>query len=77
MTAFLFLGGCTVTPTQTAIIPIVIIVDGKQLPVDVPPGSSVQAALETAGITLDALDKVSPSAGTAWLIYSDNNHPCP
>ncbi len=30
---------------------------------DVPPGSSVQTALDTAGITLDLLDKVNPPAG--------------
>lgn len=65
MTAVLLLGGCDIAPTQTTIVPIVIKVDGKELTVDVTPGSSVQTALDAAGVSLDALDKVNPSAGTA------------
>jgi hypothetical protein len=52
-------------PTQTTVVPVVIKVDAKEISVDVLPGASVQSALDIAGITLDALDKVNPSAGTA------------
>ncbi|GAP20948.1 G5 domain-containing protein [Leptolinea tardivitalis] len=56
--------GCAVTPTQTTLVSVVISVDGTKLTVDVPPGSSVQAALDKAGITLAPLDKVNPPAGS-------------
>jgi len=65
--AIILAGGCISTPTQTALLPIIIAVDGTKMTVDVPPGSSVQQALDAAGITLDALDKVQPSAGTALV----------
>ena len=44
---------------------VVIRVDGTQVPVDIPPGSSVKTALDTAGITMNELDKVNPPAGNA------------
>lgn len=59
------MGGCAVEPTRTTLIPVVIKVDGKDLTVDVPPGSSVQTALDMSGVTMDPLDRVNPSAGTA------------
>lgn len=63
MAVAILLGGCATVPTQQTLVSIVINVDGKQIPVDIPPGSSVQTALDTAGITLDLLDKVNPPAG--------------
>jgi len=65
VTAAAILGGCTTTPTQALLISVVINADGKKLSVDVTPGSSVQSALDAAGVSLDPLDKVNPSAGTA------------
>jgi resuscitation-promoting factor RpfB len=65
MTAAVLLGGCTATPTQISILSVVINVDGRQVPVDVPPGSSVKTALDAAGVTMNELDKVNPPAGTA------------
>ena len=53
------------TPTQSPLLPIIITVDGKKTTVDITPGSSVQQALDSAGIVMELLDKVQPSAGTA------------
>lgn len=44
---------------------MVITVDGAQLTIDIPPGSTVQFALDSAGVTVDPLDKVQPPIGTA------------
>ncbi len=63
MAVTILLGGCATVSTQPAVISIVINVDGKQIPVDIPPGSSVQAALDAAGISMELLDKVNPPAG--------------
>ncbi|HEX7556306.1 MAG TPA: G5 domain-containing protein [Leptolinea sp.] len=65
MTAVILIAGCSATPTQSPFIPIVINIDGGKLTVDVPPGSSVQNALDAAKIVMEPLDKVNPSAGTA------------
>ena len=53
----------TATPTE-GIFPITIQVDGKQLSADIPAGSTVQLALDKAGITLGNLDRVEPPSYT-------------
>lgn len=53
--------GCTQTAATPAIdLTVLVVADGSQIAVQVPSGSSVQAALEKAGIKLNALDRVDP-----------------
>lgn len=57
----LFLVGCAAqTATPPSFISVQISADGKTTEVLLPPGSSVQSALEVAKITLGALDRVDP-----------------
>jgi hypothetical protein len=57
VTAVILTAGCIATPTQSPLLPVIINVDGKKMTLDVPPGSSVQQALDLEGIGLDPLDK--------------------
>jgi len=56
------LAGCmSSSPTgPAASVRVIIEADGKQLPLQVQPGVTVQGALDQAGITLNSLDRVDP-----------------
>lgn len=57
----LALGGCgPAAQTQAAVLNLLITVDGQQLTAQVPTGTTVQAALEEAGVALNSLDRVEP-----------------
>lgn len=56
----LILSACVATPTPEALIDIRILADEQELSLRLPPGSTVQEALDNAGITLDSLDRVDP-----------------
>ena len=60
----LVLSACVATPTPEALIDIRILVDDQEKVLRLPPGSTVQEALDDAGITLDSLDRVDPVAYT-------------
>jgi hypothetical protein len=61
----IILTGCSaVQITQSNTLQITIEVDQKHLPVNLPPGSTVQGALQQAGVTLSSLDRVDPPAYT-------------
>ncbi len=61
----ILLAGCVATPTPTQSEITVTIVDyGSTQQVSVPPGSSVQEALDSAGVTLNSLDQVDPATYT-------------
>ena len=60
--ASLILAGCAAprVPSSDLEISITINVDGQSLNVNIPSGSSVQQALDGAGVTLGSLDRVEP-----------------
>jgi resuscitation-promoting factor RpfB len=62
----LLLVSCTAAPQATPPdrLRITIEVDGKQVPAQVPPGTTAQGALDQAGITLNNLDRVEPPSYT-------------
>jgi resuscitation-promoting factor RpfB len=56
---------CTSAPQATeALTTVTIQVDGGQKKVDVPPGTTIQLALEKAAVTLNNLDRVEPPSFT-------------
>lgn len=62
--ALLALAACA-GPTATAgVLRVEILVDGTRAALEVPSGTTVQAALERAGVTLGALDRVTPPGYT-------------
>jgi len=61
---FFLLGACTATPTPEAVIDVRLLVDGQELLLRLPPGSTVQEALDGAGVVLGSLDRVDPVAYT-------------
>ncbi len=62
----MLLAGCTnATQTQAFTIPIKIDVDSQLLEKNIPAGSTVQRAIESAGVTLGNLDQVDPPGFTA------------
>jgi hypothetical protein len=56
------LGSCTSSETPTAQIEVIVKADGKELPVEVPSGSSVLQILDQVGIKLNSLDRVNPES---------------
>jgi len=60
----LLLGACATTPTPESKIDIRIIVDDQEITLRLSPGSTVQEALDSAGITLGSLDRVDPVSYT-------------
>lgn len=65
----IFLFACAPTPTPTqAQVRVEVDVDGQILPASLAPGSTVQEALDSLGVTLGPLDRVDPAPAT---IFSD------
>lgn len=60
----LLLSGCVATPTPELQIDIRILSDDQELVLQLPPGSTVQEALDGAGISLGSLDRVDPVSYT-------------
>jgi resuscitation-promoting factor RpfB len=62
----LLLVSCTAAPQATPPdrLRITIEVDGKQVPAQVPPGTTAQVALDQTGVTLNNLDRVEPPSYT-------------
>lgn len=61
----MFLAACgSVSPAAADRLRVTIQTDGKQQEIDVEGGSSVQAALESAGITVNSLDRIDPPGFT-------------
>lgn len=60
----LLLSGCTTTPTPELRIDIRILSDDQELVLRLPPGSTVQEALDAADISLGSLDRVDPVSYT-------------
>jgi hypothetical protein len=58
------LNACLATPTPEAQINIRILSDGQELVLRLPPGSTVQEALDAANIILGSLDRVDPVSYT-------------
>ncbi len=57
-----FLVSCSPSSTPDAVVEIVVIADGKTIPLEVEGKTSVSAALEKAGIQLNNLDRVEPES---------------
>jgi hypothetical protein len=57
---FLYLGGCSATKSTQDIIKVTVLTDGKQYPVQVPIGSSVEKVLSNMSLSLGSLDRVEP-----------------
>ncbi|MFL7890926.1 MAG: ubiquitin-like domain-containing protein, partial [Anaerolineales bacterium] len=64
VSTMLVMSACVTTPTPDALIEVRILVDDQELILRLPPGSTVQEALDDAGITLDSLDRVDPDTYT-------------
>lgn len=63
---FLLVAGCTAnTPEQPYTIPVRIEIDQQIINQDIPAGSTVQRAIEMAGVSLGNLDKVEPPGFTS------------
>ncbi len=60
----LILGACSSTPTPETTIDVRILVDGQERTFRLPPGATVQEALDAAGIVLGELDRVDPVSYT-------------
>ena len=65
------LTGCASAPAEQAFLPVRIQVDGKTLEQEVPVGSTVEQAVEAAGISLGPLDEVDPP-GYSVLLAPEN-----
>lgn len=63
-TAVLMISGCSQAQPTLANTSIFINVDGKQVPMQVPAGTTVQGALQMAEVTLNSLDRVEPPSYT-------------
>ena len=61
---FLLLSACSATPTPEALIDVRLLVDGQEFLLRLPPGSTVQEALDGADVVLGSLDRVDPVAYT-------------
>jgi resuscitation-promoting factor RpfB len=55
---------CNTTGTSTQSISIIVNADGKQTTVQIPIGTTVQTAMQKAGVTLSNLDRVDPPSFT-------------
>ena len=64
MCSVTILCSCQTTPTPESQININILSDEQELLLHLSPGSTVQEALDTAGISLGPLDRVDPVAYT-------------
>ncbi|MGW8250783.1 MAG: G5 domain-containing protein, partial [Anaerolineales bacterium] len=60
----LFLASCSPVQATQSLISVGLTVDGAQKSLQLPTGSTVQQALDQAGITLEYLDRVEPPAFT-------------
>lgn len=59
------LTACGAAPQATqSLIQVQLFADGQTIPMTLPAGSSVQSALDQAGLTLNTLDRTEPSAYT-------------
>jgi len=56
----LVLSACAVAPSTPVTVNVQIAVDGEIIQVNLPSGSTVQSALDKAGLSLDSLDRVDP-----------------
>ncbi len=62
--AFLILAACTPAPVTQTLLQAQIRADGLQFQVQLPPGSTVQEALDVADLSLGSLDRVTPPVYT-------------
>jgi hypothetical protein len=62
--AAMLLTACNAAPAPEAQIEVRLLADGGEQTLRLPPGSTVQEALDAAGITLGELDRVEPPAYT-------------
>ncbi|MBN1668587.1 MAG: G5 domain-containing protein [Anaerolineales bacterium] len=60
----LLLAGCTTPPATEVLLPVTLVVDGESQTLQLPPGATVQEALNAAGVTLGSLDRVDPPSFT-------------
>jgi hypothetical protein len=67
----LLLSACVTTPTPDTTIQVRFLVDGQELVLRLPPGSTVQEALDAAGIVLGSLDRVDPVSYTVLADQTD------
>ncbi|MCI0521912.1 MAG: G5 domain-containing protein [Chloroflexi bacterium] len=58
------LAACAPPQLTQAVIQVSIVADGQIMPVEIPAGSSVQEALQTAALSLGPLDRVEPEIYT-------------
>jgi hypothetical protein len=65
--AFL-VAGCAAPQATQALIQVELTADGENMPIHLPAGSTVQQALDQAGLKLDALDRTEPAG---YAILSD------
>ena len=56
---------CVASPSTSLSVQVQIVADGQTTPVDLTVGSTVQAALQQAGLNLESLDRVDPPLHTA------------
>lgn len=59
-----FLAGCSPPQATQSVIKVNIAADGQELAVQLPAGSTVQQAIESAGVKLGGSDRVNPPAYT-------------
>jgi hypothetical protein len=59
-----FLAGCSPPQATQSLIQVQVAVDGENLTLQLPAGSTVQQALDAAGVTLGGLDRVEPPSYT-------------
>ncbi len=59
-----FITACAASPTTSLSVQVQIVADGQTTPVNLTDGSTVQAALEQAGLNLESLDRVDPPLHT-------------
>ena len=57
---FVLLAGCAAPEVTQGVIDVSISADGQTGQIQIAPGSTVETALETAGLTLDTLDRAVP-----------------
>lgn len=59
-----FLAACAPTPVDRPKVTVTLLADGESRTLDLPAGSTVQQALEAAGVTPGPLDRLTPPAYT-------------
>lgn len=64
-------GGCAAPQATQALIQVTISADGAELPVTLSAGSTVQQALDQAGVTLNTLDRSEPPSFTVLTDGAD------